>query len=95
MAQLHEADDETLERAWRELAKPDWPSLSQLKHAAARYAIVRARASAMASGRAAPAPTEPRESPAPEPTRRAAFPPLSPAPLFDQKRAASGEREDD
>ena len=87
---------EDMSAAWRELAKRDWPPLEELARAAALYRLVLGAAQRRANGLASvqtPAPT-----PAPQPASDAAARPVRlphHPPVFDHKRAASGEREDE
>lgn len=96
--------DDDMHAAWQQLRRRDWPSLPEIKRAAALYQLVRGAALRKAQGLPpepqAALPTDAAQpSPAvqtPAPTRQAhaSHPPRQP-PLFDHKRAAAGEREDD
>lgn len=85
---------EDFERAWRELASKDWPPLDELARIAARYSLVRARATAIANGvqpdatpvAALPAP-RPVQTPAHQLKRRRE----DAAPAYSTQLAASGE----
>lgn len=88
---------EDMSAAWRELAKRDWPPLEQLARAAALYTLVlgaaRRRAAGLASVVQTPAPAQ-GPQPAVAGSARPVPLPHHP-PVFDHKRAASGEREDE
>ena len=91
---------ELLERAWSELAKPEWGSLAQAMAGARRFAIVKARANALAGGYTAPAPApSPAQPPVPvhTPALRGTGAQRVPhtEPFLDNKRRAAGERDDD
>lgn len=94
--------DDDMHAAWQQLRRRDWPPLADIKRAAALYQLVRGAALRRAQG-LPPEPTPAEASPAvqtPAPARPAQAAhslPHSPRqpPLFDHKRAAAGEREDD
>lgn len=97
MTPARKPTDADFERAWRELAdKPDsdWPSLDVLHRMAARYSLVRARATAIANGIQPDAP--PVATPAVHVPKPAPWPPAPQrrrhdATAIDHKLAASGE----
>ncbi len=88
---------EDMSAAWRELAKRDWPPLEELARAAALYRLVLGAAQRRAAGLARVVQT-PAPPPAPQPASGASARPVPlphHPPVFDHKRAASGEREDE
>jgi len=92
---------EELQAAWRAVARRDWPPLHELAQAAARYELVLGTAARRARGAVqtpAPRALPPNVNP-PAPVVRPPVPPGPPRPhhppIFDRKRAASGERPDD
>lgn len=97
--------DDDMHAAWQQLRRRDWPSLPEIKRAAALYQLVRGAALRKAQGLPPEQPqaTAAEASPAvqtPAPSRPAHVPHALPhpprqPPLFDHKRAAAGEREDD
>jgi hypothetical protein len=86
--------DEAMLAAWQQLRQRDWPTLAELKRAAALYRLVHGQAMRKAQPAQAatavqtPAPAQTR--PAPSSVRVPHHPPI-----FDHKRAAAGERDDD
>lgn len=87
--------DEDMQAAWQALRRRDWPSLAEIQRAAALYRLVRGLAERRASdaplGAAVQTPALPAH---PAPCARRPAAPRSAPPLFDHKRAASGERPD-
>lgn len=96
MAMDREPTEDQLRDAWHALARPEWGAYDQVKQAALHWARVRSRARLVASGvhvDAAPAPAQPAGAPATSPPWGSMRAPHGP--MFDRKRAAAGEREDD
>ncbi len=73
--------DAHLQRAYAQMRKPDWPPLDALCDAAKRYALVRARATALANGQVLP----PEPAGASPPTTRPA-PAAAPHALPQRRR---------
>ena len=99
---MSEPTDDQLRAAWAELAQPDWGSFDQVRLAHLHWARVRMHALLRARGipldvRNAPPPSSPSTEPpvgGPPPSWGSLKVPTQ-EPLFDRKRAAAGEREDD
>jgi len=99
--------DEQLEAAYRAVAHRSWPDLHELKLAAARFKLVEGYAQRRSSGAFTAVAAEQQQAQAKTraldrsactatPPPRATLPALPNHPaVFDHKRAASGEREDD
>lgn len=103
-----EPTEEQLQAAWQRLRKPEWGSATFEADKAAALRFARARMAALHPHATTPheeahgqAPAHPRTAD-PRPAAAAANPPArrTPAqptqlPIFDRKRAAAGDRDDD
>ena len=85
--------DDAMLAAWQQLRQRDWPTLAEIKRAAALYRLVHGQA----MRKAQPAPAVQTPAPTAAPVQHAAGSVRVPhhPPIFDHKRAASGERDDD
>lgn len=90
-----EPTDEQLQAAWRALARPEWGSYEEARLAWIHFSIVRSRARVAATGRQPVAEPTPVHTSAPTPAHYGSLRVPHQQPIFDRKRAAAGEREDD
>jgi len=82
-----------MQAAWEALRKPDWPDLAELARHALHYSLVRGTALRRSCRESTPAPPPPQQQQ--QPQRMLGVPLPHHAPVFDHKRAAAGERDDD
>lgn len=87
--------DDQLHAAWRVLARPDWGTFEQTKAAWIRFSLVYARARVTPTSKPPAAEPAPVHTSAPAPNHLGSLRVTHPEPIFDRKRAAAGEREDD
>nr|WP_316642857.1 hypothetical protein [uncultured Roseateles sp.] len=85
--------DLQLQDAYRQMRRPDWPSLQEIKAQAARWRLIEGQALRLARGYRAPAPQE--SAPAATPAPHHAPPVPTHPPLLDGKSLAAGARADD
>jgi hypothetical protein len=97
-----EPTEDQMRDAWRALARPEWGAYEQVKQAALHWARVRSRARLVASGVRIDAEETVLQKPAGQTLASSEHPAFwgslrepKTQPLFDRKRAAAGEREDD
>jgi hypothetical protein len=95
-----EPTEDQLRDAWRALAQESWGDYDQVKQAALHWSRVQSRARLVASGvrvDAAPALVPVHHAAAPAPLSSPPWGSMRAphGPMFDRKRAAAGEREDD
>lgn len=101
MTDMSEPTEDQMRDAWRALATDEWGEYDQVKRAARHWALVRLRAGLIARGERVDA--APPEVHAPAVQAVAAPPPPAfwgslrapNGPIFDNKRAASGDRDED